>query len=360
MRAVRTLHGLRRMSLLRLVGEPLHGADVEPFPRGKEQPEQERWADREQVQHDGGADGRFVRRAVERGRADPKRLVKPAHRAGRRHRNTEREQRDHEKRTGERDRETEGHRHRPDAERDAEPQRQRPRQRGQETPRTANRAEAAGELLGDSRDHARQRRRQHLFEPRHGAAQPFRIARQHEQHDERGARHERGARPGPLDERKAGRVHAGEIFAEHEHEGRQQREHRDDVEQSLEDDRRKGTGRGHASLLVTRRLSRQEIRANDLTGPRRENRARREPDRRRPKRARERGGSQRLEQVFPTQRANRQIGERRQQRQGQPFRPRSSDRGQYAPEIHVGQEQHDQREGDRQNNDGAHVGSHGP
>ena len=46
-----------------------------------------------------GADRRVVRRAEERGHADPKRLVKAADRARRRHRDADDEQRHHEERT---------------------------------------------------------------------------------------------------------------------------------------------------------------------------------------------------------------------------------------------------------------------
>ena len=106
-------------------------------------------------------------------------------------------------------------------------------------------------------------------------------------------------------------------------------------------------------------LPRQEVRANDLTGPRRQYRTGGEADRRRAKRTGKRRLPQRLEQEFPAQRADRQVHEHRRQRQRQPFRPRPRNRGQYAPQIHVGQKQRDEREGDRQNDNGAGVGSHG-
>src|SRR5262249_5240279 len=54
------------MPWLCLVGEPPHAADVQPFLGGEEQPEQQRRADRKQVEHDRCAHRRIVGRAEKR------------------------------------------------------------------------------------------------------------------------------------------------------------------------------------------------------------------------------------------------------------------------------------------------------
>ena len=77
---------------------------VQPFLRGKEQPEQQRRSNGEQVQHDRRTDRRIVRRAEKRRRGEAERGVKAADRAGRRHRHADDEQRNHQERSGKRHR----------------------------------------------------------------------------------------------------------------------------------------------------------------------------------------------------------------------------------------------------------------
>ena len=153
---------------------------------------------------------------------------------------------------------------------------------------------------------------------------------------------------------------AATILAEHEDEGGQEDEHGHRIEQPLEDDRRERAGRRHASLLIGRRLAREEIGANDLAGAGRQHAARGKPDRRGAKRIHEARVAERRQRVLPAQRADRQIHQHRRQGQHQPFGARVDNGGQDATEIDVVKEQRDQGDGDRQHDHGANVGSHGP
>jgi hypothetical protein len=150
------------------------------------------------------------------------------------------------------------------------------------------------------------------------------------------------------------------MLAEHEHEGRQQDQHRERVEQALEDDRRKGASRGHPlrAVLPSAGLTRQEIRANDLARARRQHAARREADGRRPERVGKTGVTERLQQILPAERSNREIDHHRQQRQRQPFGTGPDDFCANAPEIDVVEKQRDQSDRDGQDDDGANVRSH--
>ena len=150
---------------------------------------------------------------------------------------------------------------------------------------------------------------------------------------------------GPFHERKAGGVDRGEILAEHEDERGEEDEHGHRVEQPLEDDRRERAGRRHASLLIGRRLAREEIGANDLAGAGRQHAARGKPDRRGAKRIHEARVAERRQQVLPAQRADRQIHQHRRQGQHQPFGARVDNGGQDATEIDVVKEQRDQGDG---------------
>ena len=101
------------------------------------------------VQHDRRADRRIVRRAEEHRRAEAKRLVKAADRAGRRHGDADHEQRDQRNEpvngTASRNATATG----PDAERDRQPQRKRPAAARPAGGRAAGWRRGRRELLGD-------------------------------------------------------------------------------------------------------------------------------------------------------------------------------------------------------------------
>ena len=150
-------------------------------------------------------------------------------------------------------------------------------------------------------------------------------------------------------------LHAGEIAAEDEHERRQQDEHRHVSSSAFQNDRREGAGGAHAPWVVRRLPARKYGR---MTSP-------------------ARAGSTALaakptavarnalakvvapsgsSRILPAQGANREIGEHRRQRNSQPSGPRARDLPRARPKIHVVQEQRDQRQGERQNDDGAERG----
>jgi hypothetical protein len=188
--------------------------------------------------------------------------------------------------------------------------------------------------------------------------EPFRIAGQHEQHDECGQRPERRDRANPLQPDDRLRVGNGQIAIEDEHVHRQEHENRHEVEQTLEDDRGEGTGCAHPLVRAVPGLAREEIRTNQLAGARRQHSARGKADRRRAKRAGEGRRTERFEEVLPTQRANGEVDVHGRERQDQPFGPRPQDVRRHAPEIDVVEKPRDEADGKRQHSDGANVGSH--
>jgi len=111
-------------------------------------------------------------------------------------------------------------------------------------------------------------------------------------------------------------------------------------------------------VLVVARLPCEEVRANDLTRARRQHGACGEPDGGGAKRARKGGVPQRLEQVLPAEGPNRQVHDHRCEREHQPLRPRMGDGGHDTPQIDVVQKQGDQRNGDRQHDERAEMGTH--
>ena len=310
----------------RFVGQLPHALDAQALLRGKEQPEQQRRADRDQVQHDRGADRRLVRRAVERRRPDPKRLVKAAHRAGRRHRDADHQQRNQQERPGERHGEPKRHRHRPDAQAIDSHSGNDQSSALRQPCRPPNRAQTTRELLGERRDQPGQPGRQRPAQAAHRlrasrAGSPATARTTHEGGERADAAHA----PRPLgraqmpaaDSRPRSRPNTKTIRAS-------RTTHRHDVEQALEDDRRERAGRVDRARSSPARLPRQKIRADDLAGARRQHGARRKPDSGRPN-VLANESAERLEQESPAQRSNRKIRERQRERQHQPVRPRVGD-----------------------------------
>ena len=109
--------------------------------------------------------------------------MKSSYRAGRWNGHAEHEQRDDQKRTGERHGKLKCDRRRPDAGGNRQPQRKRPQERHQQPAGAPNGAEPARELLGDARDRRRERRND-PGEPLGGAAEPLGVARQDEENHE--------------------------------------------------------------------------------------------------------------------------------------------------------------------------------
>ena len=151
--------------------------------------------------------------------------------------------------------------------------------------------------------------RQHGFEPQGQPAQPLGMPGHHEEERDARQRRDHGRDAAELDPRQLGGVADDDARAGRQHEEREQQQHDQQVEQPLEDDRGE-RGRG-AELFAPG----QHVRANDLSGPGRQQEARGEPDHGRAKRGAEPGLSERRQQILPAQRAERIGGQRRHQRQ---------------------------------------------
>ena len=296
------------------------------------------------MKHDGGGHRGFVRHGEKCSRRHAEGLVKAADRPGRRHGHAQHQHGIQQKRARERHVETERDRHGPDAEADRQPQRKRPEEREQQSARTTNGAETLRKLLGNLRDQAGERGRNGLREPRHRAAEPLGVTSQHEQPDERDTRHQAGRRAGPFHGGERHRVGHPALISGHEHEPGEKDQHRDGIEETLQDDGRERAGRAHA--LVVPLGPREKIRANDLARAGRQHARRREANRRRPKRVGKRRRPQRFEQELPAPAADRQVHEHRRERQGEPLRFSAGDVGGDPPEVDVmkkqRQEAHDQ------------------
>jgi hypothetical protein len=175
-----------------------------------------------------------------------------------------------------------------------------------------------------------------LFEARHGPSQPRRVASQDEQHNEA----KKAAAPAvrrQLHPREHNGIGFGQVAAEKEHERREKPEHGHHIQQALENNGRKRARRAHASL------PRQKVRANDLACPGRQDGARRKANSCGPKRRAERHGAQRLEQVLPPNRADREIHDHGDEGNGQPLGLGLHDLPNHAPQVDVVEKDHDQR-----------------
>src|SRR5205814_9275961 len=96
-----------------------------------------------------------------------------------------------------------------------------------------------------------------------------RIFCEDKQHDQRTCRNGRGGAAGPFDRLEGERIRERDIAAEHEHIRREEDEHGDGVEQTLDNER--GKCARDTYLLVPR----EEVWANDLASPRRQQTRRR-------------------------------------------------------------------------------------
>jgi hypothetical protein len=102
----------------------------------------------------------------------------------------------------------------------------------------------------------------------------------------------------------------------------------------------------------------EEVWANDLSRSRRQNAARRKADGGCAEGVAETWRTERLEQVLPPPRPNRQVHEHRRQRQDQPFRLGVDDLAPDTAQVDVVQDQPQQRHGERQNDQGSQMRSH--
>ena len=196
-----------------------------------------------------------------------------------------------------------------------------------------------------------QRRRQHPLEPRHRAAEPRRIAGQHEQHDERDER-----RRAPRD--RAGPLHARERRRVAPRRDRGRRRTRTTpaarAPSTTSSSRSRMIVANAPVALMSARWRAQKIRANDLAGARRQHAARREADRGRAKRVRRTssrpsGSSRYCQRSARIARFTNIVASDSASHSG---RARTISRDD-APQVHVVQKQRDQHDGDRQHDDGA-------
>ena len=192
-----------------LIGELPHAGEVQAFLRREEQAEEERRADRQRVQHDGGADRRrrsARRRTSWRRSGTPRESRRPRPASARRRRSPAAPMM--QKRAGERHVEAERHGHRPDAERDPQPERKRPAASATSSrPGRRMAPRPVANFSAIAREQAGQRRRHDLLEPRRASPRgapgcpPGRTARR-----ARRARRAPALRAGPLHRRERGRV----------------------------------------------------------------------------------------------------------------------------------------------------------
>ena len=274
-------------------------------------------------------------------RAEAERLVKAADRARRRHGHADDEQRDQQERAGERHRQVEGHARPPRCpaaidSQSGNDQRQRdeqpagPADRRQARRRTSRRRARAAPASVDGS--TRSSRVSVAAERAPGS--PARTNRTHQ----RGQRADAPRWP-PAHFTAANAAGFGRrmIAAEDEDVRRQQHQHRQHVEHALEDDRGERAGRAHA--LVPR----EEVRANDLAGARRQHAAARQSrPRSRETRCRSSRAPSGSSRYCQRQRANRQVHEHRRERQQRASRAaRARSRATTPPQVDVVQEQRD-------------------
>ena len=334
------------------IRERTHPRQIEPLLTGEQQAEQQGGADREQMEHDGGAYRRIVRCAEEGGGGKAKGCVESADGAGCRDGDPNHQQRDDEEGAGERDVKVEGLRRAPDAGRNRQPERERERQRHGEPPGLTDGAEADGELLAHLREQTRELRRQQRLESLEALREPHGVARQQKQHHERGNGAGRRREAGPLHRLEGDGTGVDGGRGEDEDVERQQRYHRHHVEHALEDDRGKGAGRAH--LL----LPRQEVGPDDLARTRRQHGAGGEPDGGGAERTPEARPAERLEQVLPAPGTDREVHEHGAQRERQPAEIGVHDLTSDTTQVYVVEEQDQERGAQRQNDDCSQMRSH--
>ena len=162
----------------------------------------------------------------------------------------------------------------------------------------AHDGQTLGERSNEARQGVRKLGREHGFEAQSQLAQPLGMPGHHEEERDARQRGDERRDAAELDPRQLGGVSHDDAWADREHEEREEQEHDQQVEEPLEDNRRKGSRR--AQPFATR----QHVRADDLSGSRRQQEARGKPNHGRSKRCAEVGFPERRQQILPSERTD--------------------------------------------------------